>query len=164
MPLLKDGALIADDWAQPAEDEALPQDRPAFVSLERWRKERDSLAGRNAKLGLKLKSDQSPAELGEDVHRFAAIAFEFPRFNDGRAFSYARVLRERMGYKGEIRALGPVIMDQYLLLKRCGFDTVEVKDGTDPKQWEAALGAFSRVYQPTGDGRPVIGALRHPRG
>ena len=163
MPLLKDGALVEDAWTSCPDGTDLPEDKPAFVTLERWQTERDRLLGRNAPLGIRLKSDQSPEQLGPDLGRFQAIALEFPKFNDGRAFSYGRLLRERFGYTGEIRAVGPVIRDQYLLLKRCGFDTVEVKPGTDAGEWEAALGEFTNPYQPTGDGRPSIPSLRHKR-
>lgn len=163
MPLLKNGTFIEDEWVLVGDGADLPEDGPAFVTLERWQADRDRLVGRNAPLGIRLKSDQSPELLGADLDRFQAIALEFPKFNDGRAFSYCRLLRERYGYKGEIRAVGSVIRDQYLLLKRCGFDIVEVKPGTDPAEWEAALGEFTNPYQPTGDGRTPIPSLRHKR-
>src|SRR4029078_10293685 len=91
-------------------------------SLARFKKERDALMARNAPLGIRLKSAESPEQLGEDVHHFAVVALEMPVFRDGRAFSWARLLRTRLGYKGEIRAVGHVPYDQIALLHRVGVD------------------------------------------
>jgi uncharacterized protein (DUF934 family) len=88
------------------------------------------------------------------------IALEFPKFGDGRAYSYARLLRERYGFRGELRAVGNVLRDQALFMLRCGFDAFEVTEGTPIEGWREALGEISVVYQPTADGRPVAHGLR----
>ena len=104
MPLIKDGRVVEDTWLR-LEDDAEPEPGTAvIVSLERWQAERETLAGRNAPLGLWLKSDQSPAGVAEDLGHFDLVALEFPKFNDGRAFSYGRLLRERYGFTGEAAA------------------------------------------------------------
>ena len=162
MPLIKGDTLAADPWASPADDEPLPAGEPAIVSLERWQAERETLAKRNAPLGVRLRSDQPPGEIAGDLDHFAVIALEFPKFTDGRAYSYARLLRERYGYRGELRAVGNVLRDQALFMLRCGFDALEVKEGETEQDWEKAVHAFSVFYQPTADGKVTTLSLRHP--
>ena len=158
MPLIKDGRVADDPWIRLDDEEKPEAGRPVIVSLERWQAERDSLVGRNAPLGLWLRSDQSPAEVADDLEYFDLVALEFPKFNDGRAFSYARLLRERHGYGGEVRAVGEVLRDQLLYMHRCGFDSFEVDRDDAAERWQAALQEVSVWYQPTGDNRPF--ALR----
>jgi len=160
MPLIKGDAFIDDPWIAVADEEALPEGAPAIVSLARWQAEREVLAGRNAPLGIRLRADQPPAEIAEDLDRFQVIALEFPIFGDGRAYSYARLLRERHGYRGELRAVGNVLRDQALFMRRCGFDSFEVAEGTSVEGWREALGEISVFYQPTEDGRPAAPGLR----
>ncbi len=163
MPLIKDGEFVADFWIAVNDEDPLPEGAPAIVSLARWQAERDTLAGRNAPLGIRLSADQPPAEIAEDVDRFQVIALEFPSFGDGRAYSYARLLRERHGYRGELRAAGQVLRDQALFMRRCGFDAFEDAEGTGIAGWREALGEISVFYQPTEDGRPATPALRNQR-
>ncbi len=164
MPLIKDDEIVTDSWIAVADDEALPEGAPAIVSLARWQTEREALAGRNAPLGVRLRADQPPGEIAADLDRFQVIALEFPKFGDGRAYSYARLLRERHGYRGELRAVGNVLRDQALFMRRCGFDAFEVAEGTGVAGWREALGEISVFYQPTGDGRPAAPALRSALG
>ncbi len=161
MPLLRDGALVDDPWVTIDDGTALPMDGPAIVSLERWQAHRDALLGRNAALGIRLKSDQSPALIADDLDRFAVVALEFPVFKDGRAYSYARLLRERYGYKGEVRAVGEVLRDQFLFMVRCGFDALEVRDEKAVEQWPEAVSEISVVYQPAADSHTPVWTLRH---
>jgi len=163
MPLLRDGALVDDPWVTVDDGTQLPMDGPAIVSLERWQAHRDALLGRNAPLGIRLKSDQPPALIADDLDRFAVVALEFPVFRDGRAYSHARLLRERYGYKGEVRAVGEVLRDQFLFMVRCGFDAVEVKDENAAGQWREAVSEISVVYQPAADSQTPVWALRHRR-
>ena len=139
MPLIRDGALVDDPWVTVDDGTQLPMDGPAIVSLERWQAHRDELLGRNAPLGIRLKSDQPPALIADDLDRFAVVALEFPVFRDGRAYSYARLLRERYGYRGEVRAVGEVLRDQFLFMVRCGFDAIEVRDENAAGQWREAV-------------------------
>src|SRR3546814_18082852 len=98
MPLLKDGKLAEDSWRPLSEDGAMPQgDLPGgdvIVTLEQWQAGRERLRGHNGRLGLPLKSDQSPAGIAAALGHFQLVALEFPRCGDGRAYSYARLLRE----------------------------------------------------------------------
>ncbi len=162
MPLIKEGALAEDPWQALADEEALVEG-PVVVSLERWQSERESLLARNTPLGVRLQSDQSPALIAEDLDRLDLVALEFPKFNDGRAYSYARLLRDRYGFKGEVRAVGGVFRDQFLLMQRCGFDAFEVADKAAAEAWEKAISEISVTYQPGADARRPALALRRNR-
>ncbi len=160
MPLIKADAFSPDPWVSLGDEAALPEGAPAIVSFERWQNERETLVKRNAPLGIRLRSDQPPKLVLEDLDRFAVIALEFPRFGDGRAYSYARLLRERYGFRGELRAVGNVLRDQALFMRRCGFDAFEVAEGTPIEGWRESLGEISVFYQPASDGRPAAHGLR----
>jgi len=161
---LEDGAVVTDPWRVLDDEAAAPDGAPVIVSLDRWQREGDALARRNAPLGLLLAPDTPPAALAEaDLDRFAVIALDFPAFTDGRGFSLARLLRRRFRYRGELRAVGQVLRDQAAFLRRCGFDTVEPAP-EDLPAWRAALSEISLVYQPAEDRRVPIPALRQARG
>jgi len=156
MPLIKDGRVADDPWVRLGDEERPDAGASVIVSLERWQAERETLVGRNAPLGLWLRSDQSPAEVAEDLKYFSLVALEFPKFGDGRAFSYARLLRERFGFEGEVRAVGEVLRDLLLYMHRCGFDAFEIARDDAVERWQAALEEMSVWYQPTADGRPFV--------
>ena len=160
MPLIKDSQIIEDPWTSLDDDAPVPAGAWPIVSLERWQEERESLIEAGVPLGLRLRSDQSPRVVAEDLAHFAVIALEFPKFTDGRAYSSARLLRERYRFKGELRAVGHVLRDQALFLVRCGFDAFEVAAGTSSDAWRAALARISVQYQGAADGRPVASRLR----
>jgi uncharacterized protein (DUF934 family) len=87
------------------------------------------------------------------LDRLAAVALVFPSFRDGRAYSQARLLRERYGFEGELRATGQVLRDQFVFMLRAGFDAFEVKKDSDAAAFAATSKRYSVFYQPTGDGR-----------
>jgi len=163
MPLLKHGKQVADTWTTVETLDEVPDGEPAIVPLEVWREHRDTLAGRNAPLGVRLNSDQPPAEIADDLGRFDVIALNFPKFTDGRAYSHARLLRQRHGFKGELRAVGQVLRDQALFMVRCGFDAFEVADQATADAWAEALARIRVVYQPGADGSAPAPWLRHRR-
>ncbi|MEK9725426.1 MAG: DUF934 domain-containing protein [Rhodospirillaceae bacterium] len=163
MPLLKDGAVADDPWTNLADDDALPADGPAIVSLKRWRAERDALIARPGPLGLRLTSEQTPGQVADDLGHFQLVALDFPAFTDGRSFSNARRLRDRYGFKGEVRATGAVCRDQFWHLKRCGFDAVVVSYTETVDGWEAAVAAITTPYQPASDGGDTVLSLRQRR-
>jgi uncharacterized protein (DUF934 family) len=114
-------------------------------------------------LGVRLRSDQSPELIAADLPQLRLVALEFPAFRDGRAYSYARILRERYGFTGEIRAVGDVLMEQLHFMLRTGFNAFEIT-GLDPlKEYRTAMQDFTVWYQPTGDGRRTAVQLRHGR-
>ena len=159
MPLITVDGFREDAFVALSDDTPLP-DGAVLVSLSRFQAERDALVARNAPIGVRLKSDQSPEQLGEDVHRLSLVVLEFPKFRDGRAFSWARLLRTRLGFKGEIRAAGDFLFDQIAYQKRVGFDAWEVASGFTPDDLHRALSEISNVYQPSADGRKTIRELR----
>ncbi len=161
MQLLKNGQPVGEDAWQPVEDDALlPPEGAVVVSFNRWKKERAQLHGSNTPVGVRMKNDEPVLELADDINRLDLIALTFPKFNDGRAFSQARLLRERLGYKGELRATGAVFRDQLLFMQRCGFDAYEIGNADAIGAWQKALQEFTRFYQPTADGRPAL-LFRH---
>lgn len=157
-------AVTDDAWTHVADDEALPGAAPAIVSLERWNADRAALAGRNMPVGVRLRSDERIDALLGDLESLPIVALDFPNMNDGRHFTTARLLRERHGYRGEIRATGQVLHDQLFFMARCGFDAFELPAGKDAEDARAAFGELSVVYQPTADGRTPIPALRTQQG
>ena len=163
MALIKDGEIVRDPWALGQEDGEADSGVPVVVSLEDWQARREDLLRRNGPLGIRLASDQSPALIADDLDRFDLVALEFPKFTDGRAFSYARLLRERYGFKGEVRAVGNVLRDQFLFMHRCGIDSYEVVDEKAAAAWQQSMSEIAAFYQPATDGRVPIGNLRRWR-
>ena len=162
MSLIKGGKLVEDTFVDASGAETIPPSGPVIVSLAQWQAQSDALLKRGTPLGLRLHSDQSPEAIANDVQHFALIALEFPKFRDGRAYSYARLLRERYGFKGELRAVGDVLMEQVFFMVRTGFDAFDLQQSPDPvADFQTALRDFSVWYQPTGDGRPTAMQLRH---
>jgi len=146
-------ALVEDRFQRVGDDAALPAEGAIVVSLARFEKERDALLARKAPLGVWLASSESPAALAKDLDRLALVALDFPVFSDGRAFSSARLLRERYGYAGEVRAIGDVLCEQLPFMIRSGFDRFEMKSPKALEEFRAVVGEVRVVYQPTGDGR-----------
>ena len=128
MPLWKDGTFVEDTWQVVADDAPVPDDAPVVVSLKRWRDERAALAARNAPLGLLIAPGSVWTDIVADLPRFPVIVVTIPKYADGRAFSIARLLRERDGYTGEIRAIGDYIIDQVPFMMRVGIDAFETDD------------------------------------
>ena len=157
--LIKSGEFAQDCFAPVADDAALPEGA-VIVSLARFQKDREALLARNTPVGVRLQSHENPELLGADVCHFALIALEFPKFRDGRAFSWARMLRTRLNFKGEIRAVGDFLYDQVNYQHRVGFDAWEVPDHFTLEMFSRALVEMTNVYQPSADGRKTIRELR----
>jgi uncharacterized protein (DUF934 family) len=156
MPLLESGKPVADPYVVVGDGDKLPDATPAIVGFERLQRDAEALAGRNAALGVIVPQGTDPAVLEPYLARLALIVVQLPKFKDGRAFTLARTLRERYGYKGEIRATGHILPDQYPLLLRCGVSTVEIPEGADAKRWDQALGLYHIAYQAAvTDDRPL---------
>ena len=161
MALIKDGKAADDTWRTLDDNAKIPSEGAVIISLKRWIEEKPWLKGRNAPLGIVLSSDQPPAIIDNDLERFEIVALDFPAFKDGRAYSYARLLRERYGYEGEIRAVGDVLYDQLLFMRRCGFDSFEISDDAPLEDWLNAFDEISLVYQPATDERKTVLQARH---
>ncbi len=159
MPLIKNGAHCEDTYHVVADDAPLRQGA-VIVSLKRLRAEGEALFERNTPVGVKLSSDQSPEALGSDLDRLSLVVLEFPKFRDGRPFSWARMLRTRLRFTGEVRATGDYLYDQIAHMVRVGFDAFELPPAIAPDQFKRALGEIPFVYQPSADGRKNIRELR----
>ncbi len=144
--------IVADSWQllKPAADESLLAVPPAddvIVPLALWREQRDVLLARAGRLGVWLDSHENPVAIAGDFDRFALVAVNFTAFGDGRGYSIARLLRERHGYKGELRAIGAVVRDHLFFMASCGFDSFLLRDDQDPAEALTAFGDFSDAYQ-----------------
>ena len=98
---------------------------------------------------LRLEPADDPAAVAGRLGAAARVEVHLPKFGDGRGFSTARLLRERYGYKGELRAVGHITRDHLPFLERCGFDAFELRDGEDPWDALASFDVFSESYQGT---------------
>jgi uncharacterized protein (DUF934 family) len=153
MPLIRDGRFTIDDWVRPGAEALLPAAGKLLLTRERLAAEGDGLAKAGRIIGVEIANDLAPAALEPWLGSLRLIAIAFPKPADGRGFSLAQRLR-RIGYKGELRAAGHVIPDQYPLALSCGFDTVEISDTLAARQpepqWRAALSTMSWAYQTGG--------------
>ncbi len=163
MPLFKNGRFVDDPWLFLADGEPLPGEGMVVVSLARLLgSEAPALADRDGWLGVSLAPAEPVEKLRPWLPRLALVALAFPVFTDGRPFSTARLLRERYGFTGEIRAVGQVLVDQYPFMVRSGFDAFAVPRGSELRGWQERARPHL-VYQPDGRGEaPSIWRLRHP--
>lgn len=160
MPLIRDGAFVADRFLFIPEGHAFPEDCGVMVTLARFQSERDALLAHHRPVAVRLSAGENPEVLKDDLPDIAAIALEFPVFKDGRSFSWARLLRERFGYKGEIRAVGHFLYDQLAFLVRVGFDAFDVRQDFRIEDFERAMGEMTYVYQPSVDRRKTVMQIR----
>ena len=144
--IIKNRQFIEDNTQHLGLDDPLPFS-PCTVPLARWQAEREELRCHPTLVGVRLGATDDVAELAHDLAELALIALEFERFTDGRSYSQARLLRERYGYQGELRAVGAVLRDQLQFMERCGIDAVELDDANNE-----SLAAFTEInvfYQPS---------------
>jgi uncharacterized protein (DUF934 family) len=160
MPLIKDGEFVADRFLFIPEGHAFPEDCGVMVTLARFQSERDTLLAHHRPVAVRLAANENPEVLKNDLPEIEAIALEFPVFKDGRSFSWARMLRERFGYKGEIRAVGHFLYDQLAFLVRVCFDAFEVRQDFRIEDFNRAMGEMTYVYQPSVDRRKTVMQIR----
>jgi uncharacterized protein (DUF934 family) len=153
MALIKDGKVVADDWTVVADDAPVPADGDVIVSMKRFSESADELKARSGRLGVRLDADDAPEHLEPHIKSLDLIAIDFPKYVDGRGYSYARLLRERYAFAGELRAVGNVLRDQLQFMNRCGFDAYELQEGKDVDEALAAFGEISVAYQAAADER-----------
>jgi len=162
--LVKNRKPIDDVWHHLEDTDPLPASGPITVTWARWTAERDAIKRAPAELGVRIPNTVPTAEIGAEAGKFGLIAVSFPNFGDGRAFSQARVLRDRYDYKGELRATGYVLRDQLLFLHRCGIDAFELPEKALTENWLSAFDEYDVFYQPAEDNRPWIARQRQARG
>jgi uncharacterized protein (DUF934 family) len=157
MPIIKNGALVDDAWQQVSDAAELPSSGAVIVSLERYIEQRAALQARPEGVGIRLRSDQAAQLVAPYVAELPVISIEFPTFKDGRGYTTARLLRERFGYVGQLRAVGDVLRDQLFYMTRCGFDAFELKAGKDAVGALDSFRDFSVTYQGAADDpRPLF--------
>jgi len=146
--IIKDAAVIDDSWKQVEleTDAALPEGQ-VLVSLDYWNANKASIANAADRVGLILEPTETPDLIEGDINSIPIIAVNFPIFADGRGFSIGRLLRERHGYDGELRAIGAPIRDQLTYLSRVGFNAFALAEHYNPEDALASLKDFSDSYQ-----------------
>jgi uncharacterized protein (DUF934 family) len=152
--IIKDRNVVTDPWLRLERnaDGSFPPVPPAgdiTVPLSLWREQRALLLARPGRLGVWLDSHEEPEAIANDLRLFGVVAVNFPKLTDGRGYSTARLLRERFGYRGELRALGEVIRDVLFQLSACGFNAFALRQGEDLQEALAGLVDFSESYQAT---------------
>jgi uncharacterized protein (DUF934 family) len=153
MPLVKNGTISGDPLVHVADDAGLPDDGAILISAARFLEDPETLSRRAGRTGVIWPNNRDVDDLVPYLDRLAMVALVFPTFRDGRAYSQARLLRERYGYRGELRATGQVLRDQFLFMQRAGFDSFDVKKQSDAEAFANTVKRYSVFYQPTGDGR-----------
>jgi uncharacterized protein (DUF934 family) len=154
--IIRQRRIENDSWRllKPAADgsaPSVPESGDIIVPLAAWLEQRNALLLRPARLGVWLDGDDEPTLIADDLKNFGVVAVHFPQFADGRGYSLGRLLRERYGWRGELRAIGDVLRDQLLYLSRCGFDAFDLRADQDLRAALAAFDDFSEGYQAAAD-------------
>jgi uncharacterized protein (DUF934 family) len=166
--IIKGRAVVADDWTVLRLDEGETPDAvevPAgkfIVPLTVWQAQREALLQRAGQIGIWFASDELAQTAKDDLDKFAVIAVDFPKFSDGRGYSIAFNLRKRLGYAGELRAIGDVLRDQLFQMYRCGFDAYATRQDRSIHDALKGLTVFSETYQGSVD-QPLPLFRRHQR-
>jgi uncharacterized protein (DUF934 family) len=153
MQLVKNGKIATDIFVHVPDGAELPGDGAVLVTATRLLEDPEALLTRSGKVGVIWPNNRDVDDLVPFLDRLAVVALVFPTFRDGRAYSQARLLRERHGYDGELRATGQVLRDQFVFMLRAGFDALQVKKQADAEAFTVTAKRYSVFYQPTGDGR-----------
>ena len=152
--IIKNGQIIDETWHLLPKDatlDSLSNCDDYIVPLALWVEHSSALKARDGGLGVWLEAGEEIEEIADQLDNFQVIALNFPAFTDGRNYSNARLLRDRYGYKGELRAIGDVLRDQLFYLHRCGFDAFALRADKDPYEALESLKDFSVTYQAATD-------------
>lgn len=154
--IIKDKAIVSDDWnllkladGETPDAVAVPAGRQ-IVPLQVWLAQKTTLAART-NIGVWLASDERPEQLKDDATSLPLIAVDFPSFADGRGYSIAYNLRARLGFEGELRAVGDVLRDQLFYMARVGFNAFATREDRSIEDALKGLTDFSDVYQTSWD-------------
>jgi uncharacterized protein (DUF934 family) len=158
MPLIKNGRLTEERYVRVLDDAPIPDGVPVIVPAARFLADAEEMLRRDAPTGVEWPNNRAVGELEPYLGRLAVIVLTFPNFKDGRGYTQARLLRERHGFVGELRAAGQILRDQFLFLVRAGFDALEVVKQSDAEAFAATLARYTVFYQDAGDDR--VSAMR----
>jgi uncharacterized protein (DUF934 family) len=154
--IIKDKAVVTDDWTllrlaegETPETVTVPAGK-FIVPLTVWEAQRTALQKR-ADIGVWIASHERPEVLKEDVAKLPVIAVDFPKFSDGRGYSIAYNLRARLGFTGELRAIGDVLRDQMFYMQRVGFNAFATREDRSIHDALKSLSDFSEAYQTAWD-------------
>ena len=150
MPLWRREGFVEDAWAFLGDEAPVPEEGAIVVSLKRWLEQRETLSARAAPVGVAVEAGADAQAHLSDLTNRPLVALAFDKFADGRSFSYARILRDRRQFRGELRAIGDVLIDEIPLMLRCGFDSFEVTNAPTLHALQAGrLPGSPLHYQPS---------------
>ncbi|MDF1822783.1 MAG: DUF934 domain-containing protein [Alcanivoracaceae bacterium] len=157
--MIRDGEIVSNEWqrldADSIAENGVPESGKVIVPLAVWQAKKEALKARGD-IGVCLDPGEEPEALADDVSALPLVAINFPAFKDGRGYSYARELRTRFGFTGELRAVGDVLRDQLFYLWRVGFNAFEVRDDRDIQEALSGLKDYTVTYQgDVHDPRPI---------
>lgn len=159
--LIRNSQVVVDDYSSVADDAPLPADGKILLSWARWQQEAATLDNPALTVGVQIPNTLDLTQAESSLFSRPLIALSFPSFGDGRAYSQARLLRDRFKYTGELRATGAaVVRDQLLGMSRCGIDSFLLREDQKAGDFSAALHEFDIAYQPAADQRPTVPGLR----
>ncbi|SDT89892.1 DUF934 domain-containing protein [Stappia sp. ES.058] len=156
--LYRNGTFVADHWRHLGEDDPLPDGGAVILPLGRYL-ESVATAPASLKLAVLLRAADDPDTLVPHLSRLEIVAVDFAKFSDGRGYSTARLLRQRLGFEGELRAVGDVLLDQIPLMRRCGFTAFEIAHAPTRRALEAGHSVEVPLYL-----QPVEHAGERPAG
>ena len=150
--LIRNRSVVPDSWQLLKADAAgnlpaVPDRGDVIVPLRAWIAGREAFAARQGRTAVWLDGPEGPEAIAVDLPRLPLVAVNFASFGDGRGFSTARLLRERYGYRGEVRAIGQVVRDWLLFMERCGFDSFLLREDEDPQNALQAFAELPDAYQ-----------------
>lgn len=155
MRVIRGQTIVEEEIVHLDDETSPPSTGLVSVPLARYLRERDELRARGS-YAVRLRGEDDLGAVVDDLSTLDVIVLEFPVFTDGRCYTHARLLRERYGWRGELRATGDVLRDQLFFMARCGIDVFEVRADKNIEDALEALKDFSVTYQPASDGRPPI--------
>ena len=162
MQVIKHRQIVTDDWRRLTDikpgDEVPPG--KVIIPFACWQASREKLIARGGRYAVCINGEHETEVVAGDLGYFTLIALEFPTFRDGRCYTHARLLRERYGYQGELRAVGDVLRDQLLFMERCGIDSFEVRADKNIEDALKAFTEFSVKYQTAADQAVPVYKLR----
>lgn len=145
--IIRNREIVEDNYQYISDASQLPATGDIIVDLGVWKAHRSDLLQHSGRLGVQLPGDAEPEEIAADLGRLDLVAIRFPSFRDGRGYSLARLLRERYGFNGELRATGDVLRDQMFYMQRCGFDAFDVRPDRCIAVALTGLSDFTVTYQ-----------------
>lgn len=145
--IIRDRDVVTDNFTYITDAAQLPASGDIIVDLPVWKEHRATLLNHTGLIGVQVPGEAEPEDIAEDLPKLAVVAINFPVFRDGRGYSLARILRERFGYTGELRATGDILRDQLFFLQRCGFNAFDTRPDRCIQEALKGLSDFTVTYQ-----------------